>query len=71
MIKKSYRHWHAAREDFELLNQTATEGQRIRWQEQLDNAMSDRIERVEAMDILSISLEKRGSIDQASTAFAG
>jgi hypothetical protein len=59
MIQKSYTHLKAAKEDFELLNDAASRGQRRRWQKQLDEAMDNRIDDVAAMDILNVSLDKR------------
>ncbi|KAH6905921.1 hypothetical protein BKA70DRAFT_1430348 [Coprinopsis sp. MPI-PUGE-AT-0042] len=59
MFEKSYHSSKTAQEDFELLNETASEDQRERWQNQLDGAMRDRVDNVRAMDILTVSLEKR------------
>ena len=58
MIQKSFVSLHVAIEDFELLNETASQEQRELWQGQLDKAMENRVDRVEAMDILNVSIDK-------------
>ena len=58
MIQKSFVSLYMAQEDFELLNDTASEEQRALWQTQLDNAMDSRVSRVEAMDVLNVSIDK-------------
>ncbi|KAH6867699.1 hypothetical protein BKA70DRAFT_1379996 [Coprinopsis sp. MPI-PUGE-AT-0042] len=61
MFEKSYNSAKTAQEDFELLNKTASEDQRARWKDQLDGAMRDRVDDVQAMDILTVSLDKSPS----------
>ena len=58
MIQKSFVSLHIAKEDYELLNETASQEQRELWQAQLDEAMESRVDRVEAMDILNVSIDK-------------
>ncbi|EFI27460.1 hypothetical protein CC1G_15494 [Coprinopsis cinerea okayama7 len=57
---KALKELHEAEEAFSLLDATASESQRIIWEEQLSNALEKRAQEgdVSAMDILNVSIQK-------------
>ncbi|KAG2023692.1 hypothetical protein CC2G_001319 [Coprinopsis cinerea AmutBmut pab1-1] len=57
----------SAREDFELLNETATTEQTERWQEQLNAAQEAHIHDVSAMDVLNVKVSKAPSFANVRT----
>ncbi|KAH6906278.1 hypothetical protein BKA70DRAFT_1497792 [Coprinopsis sp. MPI-PUGE-AT-0042] len=53
-----------AKEDFELLNETASKTQQKEWQAQLDGAQLRREQDVTAMDILDVTIEKPPTLSE-------
>ncbi|EAU89886.2 hypothetical protein CC1G_07038 [Coprinopsis cinerea okayama7 len=65
--KNALRQYARAKEDFDLLNETAAPAQRVKWQQQLDQAQERRTTDVSAMDILSAKISRPPSLAKVRT----
>ncbi|EAU86504.2 hypothetical protein CC1G_10226 [Coprinopsis cinerea okayama7 len=65
--KNAGRQYAKAKEDFDLLNETASPAQRVQWQAQLDEAQEMRTTNVAAMDILLAKIDRPPTLAKVQT----